>query len=454
MDTGHDETSNVGNRLLLFTGDILSGDLSFSVIAPLAGAVAADVDDMGPGINADGEITDNPGFVIDTGRVYNFNFEDGTGGYLFNAGTYGIHAIDGSHFNDGAARLYVLNRAGNIYQVNPSTGAILRNLGRGPVLGEAGLGGTLATVCVPGMNIDQDGDDVPDEDDNCPAVPNADQADADGDGLGNACDPCPGTAEDTCCLQVRLSDYNLFLLGNYSQGHDVQGKVAAGGDITLTDFAVGAGLPASDLANVLVAGGNLSLSRGGVWGNAWYGGHYSADGTVVFPRSTASSNGTPIDFAARFAALRSLSSGLADLPANGTVTVESWGGLMLRGTDPSENIFQVSANTLSNTVLLSIEAPAGSLAVINISGSSATLRGGHSFSGGIDQRGVLFNFVDATAISANGYGLWGTMLAPYAHVSFNQGSFDGGIYAQSLMGNAEGHINPLYERDLCFEPQP
>jgi PKD domain/Thrombospondin type 3 repeat len=35
---------------------------------------------------------------------------------------------------------------------------------------------------------DTDGDGVPDASDNCPAVPNPDQADADTDGLGNACD--------------------------------------------------------------------------------------------------------------------------------------------------------------------------------------------------------------------------------------------------------------------------
>jgi choice-of-anchor A domain-containing protein len=299
---------------------------------------------------------------------------------------------------------------------------------------------------------DGDGDGTCDEDDNCPEVANADQTDTDGDGLGDACDPCPGTEETTCCLQVRLGDYNLFLLEDYSQGRDVQGKVAAGGNITLTDFAVGVGLPPSNLANALVAGGDLNLSRGGVWGDAWYGGSYSADGAVVFPRGTTASSGTPIDFPARFAALRGMSSRLAGLTANGTTTVESWGGLMLRGTAPSVNVFQVSASTLANTVLLSIEAPAGSLAVINVSGGSATLRGGHSFSGGIDQRGVLFNFVDATAISATGYGLWGTMLAPYAHVSFSNGSFDGGIYARSLTGNAEGHINPLQDREICSEP--
>jgi hypothetical protein len=36
--------------------------------------------------------------------------------------------------------------------------------------------------------LDQDGDGIVDGTDNCPAVQNADQADADGDGLGNACD--------------------------------------------------------------------------------------------------------------------------------------------------------------------------------------------------------------------------------------------------------------------------
>jgi Thrombospondin type 3 repeat/PKD domain/Cadherin-like domain len=37
--------------------------------------------------------------------------------------------------------------------------------------------------------IDTDGDGVPDSTDNCPGAANADQADADGDGLGDACDP-------------------------------------------------------------------------------------------------------------------------------------------------------------------------------------------------------------------------------------------------------------------------
>lgn len=45
---------------------------------------------------------------------------------------------------------------------------------------------------------DADGDGVPDMMDNCPAVPNPDQADDDGDGLGNACQPRPRCAVSDC----------------------------------------------------------------------------------------------------------------------------------------------------------------------------------------------------------------------------------------------------------------
>jgi hypothetical protein len=39
---------------------------------------------------------------------------------------------------------------------------------------------------------DDDGDDVADDEDNCPSVANADQADADNDGVGDVCDICEG----------------------------------------------------------------------------------------------------------------------------------------------------------------------------------------------------------------------------------------------------------------------
>jgi len=55
------------------------------------------------------------------------------------------------------------------------------------------LGGGLARAQ---EVVDTDGDTIADELDNCPGVPNVEQADADEDGVGDACDNCPALAND------------------------------------------------------------------------------------------------------------------------------------------------------------------------------------------------------------------------------------------------------------------
>lgn len=55
-----------------------------------------------------------------------------------------------------------------------------------------------------------DGDRVPDGDDNCPRAANTDQADADADGVGDACDACADTpvdeeADDTGCSEEQAA---------------------------------------------------------------------------------------------------------------------------------------------------------------------------------------------------------------------------------------------------------
>src|SRR5204863_480446 len=50
-------------------------------------------------------------------------------------------------------------------------------------------GDDIQTLQQPGTPLDADGDGIPDAHDNCDSVANADQADRDNDGHGDACDP-------------------------------------------------------------------------------------------------------------------------------------------------------------------------------------------------------------------------------------------------------------------------
>ena len=119
MDTGVDVSSAEGNRLLRFTGDYLAGDLAYEVITDLEMAEVADIDDMGPGIDENGEITDGQGYAIDSGSVYDFDYNTGTGTLLGQGGTWGIHALGAPLFDDETARLYLFNSNAELFEADP-----------------------------------------------------------------------------------------------------------------------------------------------------------------------------------------------------------------------------------------------------------------------------------------------------------------------------------------------
>jgi hypothetical protein len=68
--------------------------------------------------------------------------------------------------------------------------------------GRTGIGATEVLVTV-------DGDDIPDEEDNCPAVYNWDQTDSDADGLGDECDATPGHP-----YSGGLAEGTIYLVGD------------------------------------------------------------------------------------------------------------------------------------------------------------------------------------------------------------------------------------------------
>jgi choice-of-anchor A domain-containing protein len=241
------------------------------------------------------------------------------------------------------------------------------------------------------------------------------------------------------CSPIRLNDFNIFVAGNYSGGHSIGGKLAAGGTLSLQDFSAGGEVPSDDTDNVLVAGNNLNTST-------------TADTTVSFSGG-ALAQGTPINFSARDGALKSLVLDMHEnLKVNGTTRVESWGGVFLEGTHPQVNVFNVTDTTFSNAVYRSIRVPEGSVAVVNIIGyigSTFTLSNASVDLIGVDARGVLYVPWGATTINFNNIILRGTVLAPWSDVNFTSGALFGAIYGRSMVGGAETHVSPLKEFEFC-----
>ncbi|WP_375498624.1 choice-of-anchor A family protein [uncultured Nostoc sp.] len=246
------------------------------------------------------------------------------------------------------------------------------------------------------------------------------------------------------------SDYNVFVLGDISQKYtDIEGKLAAGGNV---NFVGGLGSKLSgNSGNVVVAGQNLTLSSSQVYhGNAVYGGTANVSSNVGFPQGTLS-KGKPIDFNEAGKQLRGLSQYLATLTPTGKTTVQSWGAINLSGSGTAFNVFNLAGSSVSKANSFGISADANSTVVVNISGKDVSLQNFGFNIAGTDKQKVIYNFYEATNITASGISILGSILAPLANFNFNNGQVNGNVVVASLTGNGESH-NYLFNGDLPDVP--
>jgi hypothetical protein len=159
--------------------------------------------------------------------------------------------------------------------------------------------------------VDTDGDGVADTTDNCPNVVNATQADADSDGIGDACDTpaepdfvsCAG---DVCTLSGTVDeDYTLDAAREWQLDGDV---IVGAGNVVVAD--------AGDVADIKAAGVTLTIEPG-VEVKALNGSSLLVTrGSKLIAEGTASS---PI----RFSSIDADSDGEGE-----------WGGVILQGFAP------------------------------------------------------------------------------------------------------------------------
>jgi hypothetical protein len=124
---------------------------------------------------------------------------------------------------------------------------------------------------------------------------------------------------------------------------------------------------------------------------------------------------------------------------NGTAQLAA-GQLLLAGTDAQLDVFRLPAATLSAAHSVTIRVPAAATVLVNVSGSSVSVQSLGFTLVGASADHVLFNLPQATTLTLAAVGVPGSVLAPQAAISFNNGHFLGTLVGASLQGSGEADL--------------
>jgi choice-of-anchor A domain-containing protein len=250
-------------------------------------------------------------------------------------------------------------------------------------------------------------------------------------------DSCP---DEIVRNLVLARGFNVVSCQDYVGGVDVAGRAAVARDVEFTGFSIGAAVP---IGPALVVGEDLYLRSGTVYGDAIFGFAADADETVDFQGGGLVAD-YPIDFQVGCFRLDLLSLLLGLFPVTGTTSETISEGLAFYGTKPILNVFEVQGGLLGNISNLEINAPADSLVLINITGPGPiNISDLEVQINGVDRQRVLFNYWQNGSISISGISFQGSLLAPSAEVSFNNGQFEGQLIAGNLVGYGAFHHYPF-----------
>ncbi|MEO7938614.1 MAG: choice-of-anchor A family protein [Burkholderiaceae bacterium] len=227
-------------------------------------------------------------------------------------------------------------------------------------------------------------------------------------------------------------EFNLFSLGNFNvTGGSFQGAVAAAGDVNAASFSINSGKAAYG-GDAVVAGGNLTLKGGSISnGNAYVGGKTTVESFGFGGKFVGGDS--PVDFAEQAAQLRQLSIALSGLAPTGNAAIQ-WGGMTFTGSGSGVDVFNLAGKEVSSVNWGSASGlHKGDTVILNIGGNVASLQGG--LPDIFKNYNVLYNFYEATSLSFNGVGVYGSVLAPLASVKGGSGNIDGNVIVADWNSN-------------------
>ncbi|WP_338668565.1 choice-of-anchor A family protein [Pseudodesulfovibrio methanolicus] len=255
-------------------------------------------------------------------------------------------------------------------------------------------------------------------------------------------------------------EYNAFILGEFSSGaSDTQGRLAVGGNATMSPYSVGYALPDGYSGYSLVVGGNLNYNGGDV-----YHGDVAVGGSVLsspdVDSGTLYAGTSVINFKEQAAYLRALAVTLGGYAATGTDVL---GGnvLTLTGDGSSQlQVFNLDGADLLGSTELSLGGIAdGSTILINVSGKESGLVGMGMVDLTAYRNDILFNFYETESLYLDGVGVQGSILAPnatvtgyYDKISGGGGSIDGTLIADFYYAHIQQHDVPFNSTTPVPEP--
>ncbi|MFC1523318.1 collagen-binding domain-containing protein [Thermodesulfobacteriota bacterium] len=285
-------------------------------------------------------------------------------------------------------------------------------------------------------------------------------------------------------LLGEAAGYNVFAFGEVNVTSDAEGRIAAGGNFTATNYSVGlyaednndeydVGGEASQNQFSLVSGGNVNFKRGTIHNGGIYAkgdialDNHTINGDVVSQGSLAlgpgggtingsisenSSLGNPIDFTAAETYLKGVSEGISQQDIDGLTHVANWGGVTFTGVDDL-NYFFLEGTDLAAAKRMDFFLGQDDIAIINVSGTSLEIDNFGMTGWEGKQENILFNFFEAEDLDIHNIGFKGSILAPLADITFNSAHIDGTMIAQTMFGSGQ-YNDHLFDHDVQPVPEP
>ncbi len=247
-------------------------------------------------------------------------------------------------------------------------------------------------------------------------------------------------------------NFNVFTLEDLRlYNTDSEGRVAVGGKADFSGFGVGANMPISQDRFDLIVNGDLSIASGeNASGNTLVNKNSLLSKFGFGHKNNNQNNPYKMDtdkfFKDAQEELYTLTDKYSKFSISGD-TYQEQGALKMKGEDAKVNVFEVDADMLGCSNGIWIDVVDGSTTIINVRGehvsfpSCGVFYNGQS-GGGINSKAntILWNFPEAKTITANGMSILGSVLAPYAHSTLQNGHINGSLIVKSHEGQYESHL--------------